>query len=299
MPTKGDDPSKTPWQHTFASQMAGAVSTVAFFPIDMLKIRYMSQDGTVHRQHNAQTYRSILNSLKVILQQEGLYTLFRGSHVAVTAAVVAWGVYMYVYRTLLLVAPQRENLSFARLTVCSAIASSVSAICSGPIWLIKTRMQLEERSNDLVQNYRTMRHGAMHVVRTSGVRGLFRGVHVQVFLGLPNALNLPIYDTLKAAHLRRTGKRSLDLPEVCFYSTVTKVCLAVVSQPIVLVKTRLQDVRYNHGNIRYNNALQTVRTIMLREGVHGMFRGIGPSLLQTVPRSVTQFVAYEFFLGVL
>ena len=78
---------RSPIHHTVASQTAGFVSTFAFYPLDVLKMRFMSQDGTKERQHNNSTYSSIVRSTRTIYQEEGLRALYRGVHVAILGSV--------------------------------------------------------------------------------------------------------------------------------------------------------------------------------------------------------------------
>jgi solute carrier family 25 (mitochondrial folate transporter), member 32 len=294
-----------------ASQVAGFVSTISFYPLDVVKMRYMSQDGTTTRQHNGTTYSSLVRSTRTIYHEEGIGALYRGAHVAVGGSVMAWGVYMYLYKTMLVWAegPSTDGkhrntvVAFYGKALASVGASAAAAIASNPIWLIKTRMQLEERhigaSKATGEYSGGFVRSAVTVVKTSGWRGLWVGSSAQVLLGVPNSLNFPIYETLKAARMRQTGKQSLDFSEVCLCTTFTKTLLAVISHPLYLVKTRLQDQRSLKGTVHYTSLPQAVMTTITREGFMGLYRGMGPALAQAVPRSVVQFVVYEACLSLL
>ncbi|CAC9524204.1 MCP2 / mitochondrial carrier protein [Leishmania donovani] len=321
-------PKATALQHTVASQLGGAASTILLYPVDVIRIRFTSQDGTHTREHNGQTYRSILKAFQLIYRLEGgLPVFFRGCHVSVCGTVCAWGVYMYLYRCQCTwyeawQAKRREahcsgsgGSRFSEtesLAACwaatwqnllerfgfSIIASCTSAVACNPIWLLKTRMQLEEasaRTAEVPRNFRTFRGGLLHTVQTTGVRSLWRGVSAQMVLAVPNAFTLPLYDTVKAAAIG-FRKGELSVLDVCVCSTVTKVVLALICQPVIVVKTRLQDHRARTGEIQYRSFLQSIRTIWKRGGLAAFYRGSVPSMCQTVPRSVLMFVFYEHFL---
>ncbi|CAG9580153.1 mitochondrial carrier protein-like protein [Leishmania major strain Friedlin] len=321
-------PKATALQHTVASQLGGATSTILLYPVDVVRIRFTSQDGTHTREHNGQTYRSIVKAFQLIYREEGgLPAFFRGCHVSVCGTACAWGVYMYLYRRQWTwyeawQAKRREahrsGSGGSRFSepgspaACyaatwqnllerfgfSIVASCTSAVVCNPIWLLKTRMQLEEasaRTADVPRNFRTFRGGLLNTVQTTGVRSLWRGVSAQMVLAVPNAFNLPLYDTIKAAVIGvRRGE--VSVLDVCVCSTVTKVVLALVCQPVLVVKTRLQDHRARTGELQYRSFLQSIRAMWNQGGLAAFYRGTVPSMCQTVPRSVFMFVFYEHFL---
>lgn len=319
-------PKATSVQHTVASQLGVATSTILLYPVDVVRMRYMSQDGTHTREHNGQTYRSIQKAFQLIYREEGgVRAFFRGCHVSVCGTVCAWGVYMYFYRCQCAwyeawQTRRRERRGSSSSTDdgpgataywaatwqnllqrfgFSIVASCTSAVVCNPIWLLKTRMQLEEasaRTASVPRHFRTFRDGLVHTVQTTGVHSLWRGVSAQMVLAVPNAFNLPLYDTIKATIMGVTGKSELSVLEVCVCSTVTKVVLALICQPVLVVKTRLQDHRARAGEIRYESFGQTATTMWKRGGLAAFYRGTVPSLCQTVPRSVLMFVFYEQFL---
>ncbi|KAG5496172.1 hypothetical protein JKF63_02473 [Porcisia hertigi] len=316
--------------HIVSSQLASATSTCAFYPFDTLKTRFMSQDGTTVRQHNGHVYSSIRGSLALIYREEGLLPLFRGCPVAIIGSTIAWGIYMFLYRQLCNMSECTSYLGRSSISllssaeadptrsgvlsswimmsqnllprfVFSTIASCTSAVACNPIWLIKTRMQLEEASTRRVfaqRHFRTFRGGLLHTVQTTGVYSLWRGVSAQIVLGIPNAMNLPLYDTIKAAMLNTRRTSELSVPEVCACSTLTKVVLTLVCHPVMVLKTRLQDHRAREGEIHYKSFIQSTKTIWQRGGLLAFYRGTLPSLCHTVPRSLLMFLFYEQSLKV-
>lgn len=285
--------------HTFSSQTASAISTMAFYPFDLLKTRYMSQDGTVSRQHNGKTYNSISRSLHTIWREEGMRTMFRGCSVAVCGSVTAWGLYMFIYREL---CNWTEFSSFLGRSGLSITANLTASLMSSPIFLIKSRMQLEEATKS--SNYRTFCGALRHTIETGGVRSLWCGVSLQLMLVFPNALGIPIYDTLKSALLSyrwetKESSRNLNIAEVCLCSTVTKVFLLTLSHPLVMMKVRLQDQRSWQGSIHYRSVAQTLVTILKTKGVRGLYRGYSTALVHSLPRSLLHYTIYEKSLNAL
>jgi hypothetical protein len=285
----------TPMQHTIASQGAGAFATIFFFPFDTVKMRFMSQDGTKQRMHNNHNYSSTFKSLLEIRATEGIRSLYRGSATAIAGSMTAWGSYMFLYRSLTTKYVSGDEF-FAKAGV-SAIASVTSSSLSTPIFLIKTRMQVEDRSGaGGPTHYTTFAGSLSHILKTTGVRSLWRGFSAQCLLAIPNAFNLPIYDALKKHRMQSTHKEELDMHEVLACTLVTKTTLLLISHPLFVLKTRLQDHRSDLGDVKYLNVVDSVKTILKREGVKGLYRGTAPALVQAVPRAITHFFVYEALL---
>lgn len=60
----------------------------------------------------------------------------------------------------------------------------------------------------------------------------------------------------------------------------------------------MQDQRARVGEVQYYSFTQTLLTTYRRRGIVGLYRGLLPSLYQTVPRSVFMYVLYEQALKV-
>nr|CCC95951.1 unnamed protein product [Trypanosoma congolense IL3000] len=291
--------SSSSYSHVLASQLASTISTTVSYPIDTLRVRFMSQDGTVQRQHNGQTYRSICRAMDTICREEGVRALFRGCHVAVLGAVVAWGVYMFIYRTLCDIL---SVSSFSGRAGLSFVANLIAAVVTSPIWLLKTRMQIDDKRR--CGKYNTFVGGLRHIIGTAGKRSLWRGASAQLLLVVPNSLNLPIYDAIKDLLIRRcknsegasdsvTTGGGLTVMEACFCSAVAKCFVVGISQPLVVLKVRMQDQRCNEGDVRYASFKSSLSVILKREGLYGFTRGLSTSLLYSVPRGVVYYVLYE------
>ncbi|CAJ1991651.1 MCP2 / mitochondrial carrier protein [Leishmania donovani] len=284
--------------HTVSSQLASATSTCVFYPFDTLKTRFMAQDGTAVRQHNGRVYSSIQGSLALIYREEGLRTLFRGCPVAVAGSVVAWGVYMYLYRHLCNVT---EYTSYVGRSGVSVLSSAISSCVTCPIFLVKSRMQLEEANRS--SHYRSFWRGVRHTVHTTGARSLWRGLSPQLFLIFPNALSIPTYDTLKRFVLRyrwdHAEMTELSLVEIAVCSTLTKVWILILSHPLVMMKVRMQDERATLGKYQYRSVAQSISNVLKTQGLQGMYRGFQTALAHSLPRSLLHYCIYEKTLSLL
>ena len=85
--------------------------------------------------------------------------------------------------------------------------------------------------------------------------------------------------------------------EVAIASAGAKTLINLFSNPLFVLRTRLQDERHSHhDHIRYQSLLQSIQVIFKQEGVLGFYKGLRAGLLITAPKSVmTMIVAEDLF----
>jgi solute carrier family 25 folate transporter 32 len=302
-------------RQTLCTQAGGFASTLLFYPIDTVRFRAMSHDNTGKRlHHDAQRYRGVLPALRLVVRHEGAAALFRGCPVALGGATASWGIYVYAYRTLQ-EAVQRatgQAPSFATDCAASTAASVFNAFVTTPIWHVKTRMQLEDTtaSAGAERRYRGFARSLAAVARADGTAGLWRGFSAQVLMSAANGVYFPVYQRLLAAiraarapggsaapdaargngAAQRTGS-SLD---VAAASMAAKSLIAMVTNPLFVLRTRLQDERHSLvASVAYRHFAQSVRLVWREEGVAGFYRGVRATLLVTAPKSMVTMVVAE------
>jgi hypothetical protein len=300
--TSTDDVQRRAIQQAVCGQVAGGLSTLAFYPLDVVKIRFMSQDGTAARQHNSVArYTSFTAATRLIVAEEGVRALYRGAAAAMLSSAVSWGLYMFMYRRVEAFLGRYTERRQLQCTGAALAAGAAASVATNPLWLIKARMQLEEADarragGAAARHYTSLAGGLRHVAVTTGVASLWRGTSAQVLLGIPMAMNFPVYEAAKRWRLAATGEAQLGVGEVCACTVVSKTFVASASHPITVLKVRLQDHRSRVGDVRYESLLASVATIVRREGMRGMFRGWTIGVAHSVPRSALHFVVYELCL---
>ncbi|KAL0349552.1 UNVERIFIED_CONTAM: Folate transporter 1, chloroplastic, partial [Sesamum radiatum] len=148
------------WENAAAGSAAG-LATVAFtHPFDVIRTRFQVNDG---RLSYLPTYRNTPHALFTIARTEGLRGLYAGFYPAVLGSTISWvldtlmdtkwGVYV---SNKVLEYPKfgyskakqrylrsREELSPGLHLASAAEAGGLVCFCTNPIWLVKTRLQLQ------------------------------------------------------------------------------------------------------------------------------------------------------------
>jgi len=160
-----------------AGASAGAVATIATYPLDLLRTRFAAQG-------NEKVYSSLFVSIREIAQQEGLGGFYRGVGAGVGQIVPYMGIFFAIYETL------REpitdlNLPFGAGDVLTGgIASVTAKTVVFPFDLIRKRLQVQGPTREKyvhknIPVYKGVFRTMKDIVKNEGKRGLYRGLTVR------------------------------------------------------------------------------------------------------------------------
>lgn len=135
-----------------AGLAGGSVSTALLHPLDLIKVRLQANEDVpssswFSRQKRRRGLVSMMNS---IVRHEGFFSLYNGLSPGLVASAVSWGGYFFFYekfKSLILKRQQQERVGPVQQFFASCAASTVMIAFTNPLWLIKTRMQLQIRLN--------------------------------------------------------------------------------------------------------------------------------------------------------
>lgn len=120
--------------------------------------------------------------------------------------------------------------------------------------------------------------------------GLWRGTQPTILrVGVGAGLNFFFIESIKPLLSRRgaDGKTSMGPLQAAFTGGAARAIAAVVSCPITVVKTRME-----FGTIESRGTVRAMRSIVRSEGVPGLFRGLGPTILSGAPFAGVYYLLY-------
>lgn len=167
---------------------------------------------------------------------------------------------------------------------------ALTAICTNPIWVIKTRM-LSSTSNH-PGAYRSITHGGRQIYRVDGLKGFYRGLVPSLFGVSHGALQFMAYEQLKRHGTNQVGQGDGGLSAVNYlwFSGASKVFAGSVTYPYQVVRARLQ--MYEAGQT-YKGVRDAIAQIWKQEGLGGFYKGLGPNLVRVLPSTWVTFLVYE------
>jgi solute carrier family 25 citrate transporter 1 len=191
--------------HLVAGCFANAVGGLAWTPMDVIKQRLQVQAKLAPGQAPPTLhYRGVFHGISAILKADGPRGLLRGYWASLGTFGPFSAVYFAVLEELKGVVKQHNGyVSDAQLTVpqlmaVGATASACGAFVSGPMDLIKTRIQVYRTSSG-GKFYGGTLDALTRTLREEGYRAFTKGLGARVMWLAPgSAITIAVYDRLKA-----------------------------------------------------------------------------------------------------
>ena len=285
-----------PLVHCAAGIIAGCSSTTVLYPLDLVKVRF--QAATSAR------LPGVVQTMLGVGRDEGYRALFSGLTPALLGSAMSWGGFFYFYEHL----KARESSQSAAASAWSTGVSSIQAgaltvLLTNPVWLVKTRLQLQKGGTSayaapgsLREPYRGIAHAFRSIVAEEGWRALYRGLLPSLLLTSHGAVQFVCYEQLK--RLRPPSGKAQH--EALVYGALSKLAASLATYPYQVVKTRVQRRNATSGKYAADLAggelartLVCVRDTATQEGLRGFFKGCWPNSLRVMPSAAITFWVYE------
>uniref|UniRef100_A0A8C6XVZ5 Solute carrier family 25 member 33 n=1 Tax=Naja naja TaxID=35670 RepID=A0A8C6XVZ5_NAJNA len=268
-------------------------STLAPRPVCLPAVQLQGVNGTFVRPGLPRI--GFLELLRIILEKEGVRSLFRGLGPNLIGVAPSRAIYFAAYsgtkeRLNTVLMPESKKVHM----ISAACAGITSATLTNPIWLVKTRMQLEnERCTSALQC-------AMRVYYREGLRGFYRGVTASYAGVTETVIHFVLYEALKQ---RLREHQLLLTPSVVLSpsgqdfcglmaaAAVSKACASCIAYPHEVVRTRLRE-----EGCRYRSFVQTLQLVAREEGPLALYRGLSAHLLRQIPNAAIVMVTYELII---
>ncbi|KAI3399522.1 hypothetical protein diail_6544 [Diaporthe ilicicola] len=320
------------WHHMVAGAVGGMTAAALTAPLDVLKTRlqsdfYQAQLRAARQAHaNMNPMRAGMYHLSETLQilssvpkQEGWRALFKGLGPNLVGVIPARSINFYVYGNgkRLISEYFNHGQEAAWVHLGAAVAAGVATgTATNPIWMIKTRLQLdknvaEESGGAAKRQYKNSLDCIRQVFRTEGPRGFFKGLSASYLGVTESTLQWVLYERLKKS-LRHREERLVasgrewnwwdhfvDYTGKAGAAGGAKLFAAVLSYPHEVARTRLRQAPTADGRPKYTGLVQCFRRVWVEEGLVGLYGGLTPHLMRTVPSAAIMFGMYEVILRFL
>ncbi|XVE98594.1 hypothetical protein REPUB_Repub03eG0119600 [Reevesia pubescens] len=261
--------------------IAGAVSRTCVAPLETIRTHLMvgsSGNSTAEVFHN-------------IMQTDGWKGLFRGNFVNVIRVAPSKAIELFAFDTVnkqLSPKPGEEpKIPIPASLIAGACAGVSSTLVTYPLELVKTRLTIEKNMYDGILD------AFLKILQKEGPAELYRGLAPSLIGVIPYAAsNYYAYDTLRKVYRKVFKEEKIGNIETLLIGSLAGAISSSATFPLEVARKHMQVGAVN-GRQVYKNVLHALSSILEQEGIHGLYKGLGPSCMKLVPAAGISFMCYE------
>lgn len=265
-----------------AGSVGGAAQVLVGQPLDTVKTRAQIAPKGM--------FKGPMDVLAQTVRKEGFFALYKGmaSPLLGIAGVNSLLFASYVYSKRI-VSPFPQ-LSLKEIAVAGAMAGAANAILASPVEMFKVRMQGQYGA----ATDKKLRDVAKEMWRDWGFRnGVMRGYWVTF------AREIPAYAGFYTAfEFSKRKFQSMYGDKVPVWALLASgstggIAYWLSCYPLDVIKSRIQLRQTPPTGKPWKYMTNEIRMVITESGITGLFRGLSPSLLRTIPAGASTFAAFE------
>lgn len=267
--------------------------------MERLKILLQVQDYIKQGGSSPVKYRTIGQSLRQIHAEEGLRGYLKGNGANCVRVFPYVAIQFATFEKLkpLLISEGAETLSSLQKLFGGAIAGVVSVCVTYPLDAARARLTVQGGLS------KTAHTGIFNVlstvVRTEGLRGVYRGVLPTIWGIAPYVgLNFTVFETLRTT-APRNENGDPDIMYLLACGALAGGCGQTAAYPMDILRRRFQLSAMRGDATEYTSTLGGLRTIVREEGVRGLYKGLTPNFIKVVPSIAIMFTSNELMKRVI
>ncbi|KAF5180875.1 Mitochondrial substrate carrier family protein j [Thalictrum thalictroides] len=274
--------------------------TVALYPVSVVKTRLqVATKDSVEK--------SAFSVIRGLLKTEGIPGLYRGFGTVITGAVPVRIIFLTSLETtkvatFKMIEPFKLSEP-TKAAIANGIAGMTSSLFSQavfvPIDVVSQKLMVQGYSGHA--KYNGGLDVARKILKTDGVRGLYRGFGLSVMTYAPSsAVWWATYGSSQRVIWRLLGAGTEQKEPVFGPWTVVLVqasggiaagaMASCITTPLDTIKTRLQVM----GHDKRETARHVVKKLIVDDGWKGLYRGLGPRFFSMSAWGTSMITAYEY-----
>ncbi|KAK4526452.1 hypothetical protein GAYE_SCF24G4368 [Galdieria yellowstonensis] len=291
----------------FAGAFSGILSALATHPLDVVKTRLQVQFGRPRSQ--SLKYYGTFQSLALVWKEEGLRGLWQGITPTIAGLIPTQTIFFAVYTCMKSTSLSDNELSSPVFihAYSAATAWLVTSVVTNPLWVVKVRMQAQRYTSNPWRKYDGLLRSFQVIWKEEGIYGLYRGTLAAMLGALGAMVQFPIYEAVKNSTSNNTcfdnaasvsskwNDISPQLSRIALASGVSSLLSSMTVYPLEVIRSRIQ-VQDAQTRNSYRGIVDCISKMLRQEGVLAFYKGMGTSLLRTVPSGIISLSSYEMGL---
>lgn len=140
--------------------------------------------------------------------------------------------------------------------------------------------------------YKNFFDAFLKIVIEEGPAELYRGLTPSLIGVIPYAAaSYFAYDSLRKAYKKAFNQEEIGNVSTLLIGSAAAAISSGATFPLEMARKHMQAGAFNGR--QYKNMLHALVSILERDGVLGLYRGLGPSYLKLIPAAGISFMCYE------
>jgi len=274
-------PGSSPWSKLVAGGFAGGFSRTFTAPLDLVKVVMQAQT-----QGKALTLKE---GMQNVYADGGFRAFFRGNGANILRIAPETSCKFLVYDKMKdLISRDIKHPAILERLACGGVAGAISQTLVYPLQITKTRLNIAPTGT-----YNGIFDTMRHIVRKEGTMALFKGLGASSMGIIPYAsVDLALYNALKEEYCERYSTDP-SVMTLLACGSVSSISGQIVSYPFQRIRTLLQVQGMAGREAEFNGTLDCAVKTVRSAGVVGLYRGMLPNMLKSVPAIAISYATYE------
>lgn len=279
-----------------AGTAAGVTICLVGHPFDTVKVRLQTQPLGKQR-----LFTGGLDCVRQTVQKEGVRALYKGLGSPLSTVPIINAVVFASYehgKRLVRYDPEFSNETW-KIVLAGTYCGFVNSFIIGPVDLVKARLQVQYDTDSSKSRYRGSWDATRKIVRSSGMRGLFKGMVPTILREVPAyTAQFTVYEFVKAFLLQRANPEvGLSTAAQLTAGGCAGIAAWIFSYPQDVVKVQIQVRHESQKQYRHRffdgGFTDCWQDIVRRESWRGLWKGLSPCLIRAFLANGAGFLAYE------
>ncbi|KIK62131.1 hypothetical protein GYMLUDRAFT_84526 [Collybiopsis luxurians FD-317 M1] len=278
--------SKASWQATLneliAGSFGGAAQVLVGHPLDTVKTRAQIAPKGM--------FKGPMDIILQTVRKEGFFALYKGMTSPLLGIAGVNSLLFASYGVSKRIVSPFPQLSLPQTSLAGAMAGAANAILASPVEMFKVRMQGQYGG----ASDKRLSAVAKEMWNEWGFRkGVMRGYWVTVAREIPAYAGF--YTAYEFSKRKFTAIYGSELPvwAVLASGSTGGIAYWLSCYPLDVIKSRIQLRQTPPTGTPVQYIAHEARAILAESGVRGLFSGLTPSLIRSIPAAASTFAAFE------
>ncbi|KAJ7464041.1 mitochondrial carrier [Mycena latifolia] len=268
-----------------AGSVGGAAQVLVGQPLDTVKTRAQIAPKGM--------FKGPMDIIVQTVRKEGFFALYKGMASPLLGIAGVNSLLFASYAAARRAVSPFPTLTLPQTAIAGAMAGAANAVLASPVEMFKIRMQGQYGT----AGDQRLRAVAREMWGTWGFRkGVMRGYWVTVAREIPAYAGFyTAYEFSKRKFAAHYGKEGQQLPVWALLASGSTGGIAywLACYPLDVIKSRVQLRATPPVGMPWAYIVAEVGAVVQEGGWKGLFRGLSPSLLRSIPAAASTFAAFE------